>query len=306
MSRALDWYTRYEAWDGPDRVLRSSPAQPWFRRRAAGRLAVLGYHGVEDPGAFAAQLDRLTATAHPVSLARVEEAVRGGRALPPRSVLVTFDDGDRTVLTHGLPLLVARSVPAVCFVIAGLIGTDEPFWWEEADHLSGSGTAHSLKRVPDTERRRTIAELRTAAATPAPRRQQLSAHELRELEACGVVVGNHTLTHPCLDRCDDDQVRVEVLAAHTRLTDLLGHPPTTFAYPNGNFAPLAERLLTQAGYRTGFLYDHRLAARGQHPLRISRLRVSTRTGQDRFDTVLSGLQPAVYRVGRAVMRRVLR
>jgi peptidoglycan/xylan/chitin deacetylase (PgdA/CDA1 family) len=267
---------------------------------------VLGYHGIEDPSAFAAQLDRLTAIARPVSLAQVEEALHGGRELPPRSALVTFDDGDRSVLTEGLPLLAARSIPAVCFVIAGLIGTDEPFWWDEADYLSRSGTAHSLKLLTDRERRNALADLRATASSPAPRRRQLSAAELRELEAGGVVVGNHTLTHPCLDRCADEEVSTEILESHDRLTAALGHPPTAFAYPNGNFAPVAERFLTQAGYRTGFLYDHRLYKPGQHRLRISRLRVSTTVTQDRFDTVLSGLQPAVYRAGRGVARRVLR
>jgi peptidoglycan/xylan/chitin deacetylase (PgdA/CDA1 family) len=101
-------------------------------------------------------------------------------------------------------------------------------------------------------------------------------------------------------------VRTEVLESHDRLTAILGHAPTTFAYPNGNFTPVAERCLEEAGYRTGFLYDHRLAAPRQHPLRISRLRVSTTISQDRFDTVLSGLEPAAYRTARGLARRVLR
>ena len=49
--------------DRIDSVLRHSPLQPVFRAVAAGRLAVLAYHGIDDPRSFAAQMDRLAATA---------------------------------------------------------------------------------------------------------------------------------------------------------------------------------------------------------------------------------------------------
>ncbi|GAA0671064.1 hypothetical protein GCM10010193_24060 [Kitasatospora atroaurantiaca] len=319
-ARLAGWYARCDAWEGADSVLRRSPAQAWFHRRSGDRLAVLGYHGVEDATAFEAHLDRLQRSSVPVSLQQVEEAAHGGRPLPPYSVLVTFDDGDRSVHSHALPLLAARGIPAVCFVIPGLVGTDSPFWWDEVEHLVRHGgrthrvppaapeiTVHTVKLLSERERQLALAELRESAAVPAPRRHQLTTPELRELEAGGVVIGNHTLTHPCLDRCDDEQVRTEVLQAHERLTQLLGHPPTSFAYPNGNTDDRAHRLLARAGYRSGFLYNHRLASPGaRHPLRIDRLAVSTRTSPDRLETILSGLHPALFRAARRAARTVAR
>ncbi|MGW5433715.1 polysaccharide deacetylase family protein [Streptomyces sp. NPDC004059] len=319
-ARLAGWYARCDSWQGADALLRRSPAQAWFHRRAAGRLAVLGYHGVEDPEVFGAHLDMLRRWFVPVSLERVEEATHGGRPLPGHSVLVTFDDGDRSVYTHALPLLAARGIPAVCFVIPGLVDTEIPFWWDEAVHLVRNGgtthripptrpeiTAHTLKLLREHERQLALAELRATAAVPSPRRRQLTGAELRELEEGGVVVGNHTMTHPCLDRCDEDQVRTEVLEAHNRLTKLIGRPPTSFAYPNGNVDERAHRLLAQAGYRSGFLYNHRLAAPGAcHPLRIDRLVVSSRTSVDRLETILSGLHPALFRVARSAARAAAR
>lgn len=313
-ARLAGWYARCEAWQGADALLRHSPAQVWFHRRAADRLAVLGYHGVEDSAVFEAHLDLLQQRFVPVSLERVEEAAHGGWALPAHSVLVTFDDGDRSVYTHALPLLVARGIPAVCFVIPGLVGTETPFWWDEVEHLVRHGgtthrvsptrpaiTVHTLKLLPEHERQLALAELRTTATVPSPWQRQLTGVELRELEEGGVIVGNHTMTHPCLDRCDDDQVRTEVLEAHDRLTELIGRPPTCFAYPNGNADERAHRFLAQVGYRSGFLYNHRLAALGAcHPLRIDRLRVSSQTSVDRLETILSGLHPALFRAGRSV------
>jgi peptidoglycan/xylan/chitin deacetylase (PgdA/CDA1 family) len=123
-ARLSGWYGRLEAWQGADALLRRSPAQGWCHRRHADRLAVLGYHGIEDPAGFEAHLDHLQRFCHPVSLEQVEAAAHDGRPMPPHSVLVTFDDGDRSVYTEALPRLAARSIPAVCFVIPGLVGTD--------------------------------------------------------------------------------------------------------------------------------------------------------------------------------------
>jgi len=293
---------------GLDAAVRRSPPQVWFRRKAAGSLAVLAYHGVDDSERFALHLDRICRTAHPVSLEDVVGAVAGRRPLPARSVLVTFDDGHRSVLEDGLPLLRRRGIPAASFVVAGLIGTENPYWWTQVEHLLGRGgtapglagcrpaeAVRRLKQVPDAERRRAIEDLRSTATPPPPRQRQLCGAELRQLEAGGVEVGNHTLGHPCLDRCDDATVQAEIREAHDALAAALGRPPRAFAYPNGNWDPRAEAALRELGYLLGFLFDHRLGPPvPAHPLRVSRLRVNSHTSPDRFAAILSGLHPALH------------
>lgn len=282
--------------------MRRSPAQWWFGSRAVGRLAVLGYHGVDDPDGFARQLDRLLRIARPVSLDDVELAVATRRPLPGRAVLITFDDGERSVYERGLPLLQERGVPAVAFVIPSLLDTDTPFWWYEVDRLVAAGAGDGrtaaqwlryLKHVPDHERLAALAGLRDGHGPV--RQRQLTTAEVRALDAGGVRVENHSLTHPLLDRCSDADVRAEVTAAHEALAKILGRAPRSFAYPNGNFDVRAERVLGELGYRSAFLFDHRLSPRvPDHGLRISRLRVATSTPPDRFETILSGLHPAVH------------
>jgi peptidoglycan/xylan/chitin deacetylase (PgdA/CDA1 family) len=117
-----------------------------------------------------------------------------------------------------------------------------------------------------------------------------------ELEAGGIEIGNHTMTHPCLDRCDDDTVDRQVRGAHEFLRNALGRAPRAFAYLNGNWDVRAHRVLAAEGYQAGFLFDHRLSAlMPPDALRISRLRVGTQTGLDRFAAIVSGLHPAVHR-----------
>jgi peptidoglycan/xylan/chitin deacetylase (PgdA/CDA1 family) len=289
--------------------LRWSPLQVAFMLQAVRRLTVLAYHGVDDPASFRRQLGYLAGTMRPVSMDDVLKAMYGGRSLPARAVLLTFDDGHRSVLEAGLPLLRERGFPATAFVVAGVLDTDQPFWWTETEQLVLQGgraarlpgldpaaMVRQLKRLPDGERLEVIDELRATAQGPAPRTPQLRRDELALLEAGGITVGNHTLTHPCLPRCDAGKAVAEVEEAHRLLGDALGHEPRTFAYPNGDWDERAEGALARAGYEAGFLFDHRSnPSTPRHPLRISRLRVNSSTSLGRFAMIVSGLHPALHR-----------
>ncbi len=95
-------------------------------------LLVLSYHDIRDDVArkgdpdryatstqnFAAHLDWLTGQGYrPVRLDDVIAAARGERALPDKAVLLTFDDGLRSVYTHAFPLLRAYGYPALVAVV---------------------------------------------------------------------------------------------------------------------------------------------------------------------------------------------
>ena len=291
-----------------DAALRRSPAQLAFRVRTAWHLTVLAYHGIDDPGRFRSQLDYLVRATRPVSLDEVIAALEGSGPLPKRAVLLTFDDGERSLLELGLPLLRERGLPAVAFVIAGSLDGDEPFWWTEVErlaHLGGhigsqprlpaAALVRQLKRLPDDERVAAITQLRRTASAQAPPMPQLRRDELARLESAGVAVGNHTLTHPILPRCGEEKVREEIRRSHRILEDTLGHPPAAFAYPNGDWDARAERVLADLGYAAAFLFDHRANRTLGSPLRISRFRVNSHTTPDRFATIVSGLHPAIHR-----------
>lgn len=281
--------------DAVDWALRRSPAHPVFRRRTARHLAVLGYHGIDDPARFARHLDLLGRVARPVGLDAVLAAIDGGPALPDRAVLVTFDDCGPTHLEVALPLMRERRIPGVAFAVAGLVGTDEPFWWDEVRRLGAGALVEGLKRMPDVERRATIARLRDEATGPPVRMRQLAAEHLRALEAGGIAIGSHSLTHPCLPRCDDAGLEREVAGAHAALTGILGHPPAAIAYPNGDWDARILAAARRAGHRIGFGFDHRLQPMPpDEPLVVSRVRVHTHDPVDRIAVTLSGLRPALH------------
>ena len=289
-----------------DRALGGSPAQAWFRRQASRKLVVLGYHAVTDPVSFGHQLDHLASKLRPVSLGDILQARGQDGQLADGSVLVTFDDGDRSLIEIAAPMLRERRIPAVAFVIADAIDSSDLFWWDEVIALaaararstgisspSGSDLVRMLKRVPDEKRLAILKELR--ASMDRPTGAQLRGEELRLLEEMGIEVGNHTRTHPCLPHCATPKVESEIVGAHERLTALLGHPPRAFAYPNGDWDPRGEHVLRDLGYSAAFLFDHRLVDVGStDPLRMSRVRTDSAASLDRFDILMSGLHPALH------------
>lgn len=103
-------------------------------------LLVISYHDIRDDVApkgdadryaistdhFVAQIDWLIANGyHPVSLDAVMRASRGQGKLPEKAVLLTFDDGLRSMYTRAFPVLRAYGIPALAAVVTGWVELPE-------------------------------------------------------------------------------------------------------------------------------------------------------------------------------------
>ena len=110
---------------------------PQHARADDSDLLVISYHDIRDDVApkgdadhyaisarnFTAQIDWLIASGYrPVSLDQVTRASHGQQPLPENAVLLTFDDGLRSVYTHAFPVLRAYRIPAVVAVVTDWIG----------------------------------------------------------------------------------------------------------------------------------------------------------------------------------------
>lgn len=99
-------------------------------------IPVLTFHDIDDsskskytvaPERFAEHMEALDqAGYHTVTLNQVEDLLAGRHpALPPRPILITFDDGAKTTWTHADPILARHGFNAVAFVITSGIGSGD-------------------------------------------------------------------------------------------------------------------------------------------------------------------------------------
>jgi peptidoglycan/xylan/chitin deacetylase (PgdA/CDA1 family) len=72
-------------------------------------------------------------------LADLEAFFEGRRALPPRSVLITVDDGWESFHRHAWPVLQRLGLPATLFVTTDLVGTRDGMAWAQLRELAQSG-----------------------------------------------------------------------------------------------------------------------------------------------------------------------
>jgi len=114
-------------------------------RHIGGTAVVLIYHRVAvlerdpqllavTPERFDAQMRVLGQEYRVISLPELIEACRR-RAIPERTVAVTFDDGYADNLVNAVPVLERHRVPATVFVSSGYVGAKHEFWWDEVERL---------------------------------------------------------------------------------------------------------------------------------------------------------------------------
>lgn len=245
----------------------------WLARcRVLPGVAVLCYHGVlmdDSPprampfeglhvraSVFAAHCDAIARYCHPISLDRWRNAIRGEARLPPRPVVITFDDGYRSVRTCALPALERTSIPAAVFVTTRAIAAGELFWYDAVASAKGDAAVESMKALPYAEWRRATEECDRAVSRDDPR-APLDTDEVGQLAAHPLIeIGGHTASHPILMRAPVDVQAAEINDCGHAIRAWTGRAMQSFAYPNGrpgiDFSDETRRLVAAAGVDLAF------------------------------------------------------
>jgi peptidoglycan/xylan/chitin deacetylase (PgdA/CDA1 family) len=185
-------------------------------------LRILYYHRISGerdplavrPAAFRRQMDALAASAQRVvDLYEIDDLT-----LEPdeAAVALTFDDGYRDVLEHGLPVLREHGFPSTVFVVPGAIAGGAEFSWY------GAGAMPPIA----------------------------GWDELRAEERAGLVhFEPHTMTHPVLTTVSREHARSEIAESKQAVEEELGRPARIFCYPGGYYSPREVDLVRECGYR---------------------------------------------------------
>jgi len=265
---------------------RRTQAHRLTRRWFSHRLTILTYHGLTDRKhqgienyhgkhldvrIFGAHLEYLARYHQVVSLDEVVDRYAHGVALPPRSVVLTFDDGYQSVYRLGWPLLRRHGLPAAFFLATNFVSSRDWLWTDRLEYALNATTSSTLdvnlgtgarrfdlrtpadriateyrlrmllKTIPQERLHALIDEIETrlnarlaAASNPSDIYRPVAWTEVEEMQRSGLVsIGSHTASHVILARCTEQRVREELSTSRQVIEQQTGEPCRLFCYPNG-------------------------------------------------------------------------
>jgi peptidoglycan/xylan/chitin deacetylase (PgdA/CDA1 family) len=321
----------------------------WLGRvKPAGGFAVVNYHGVLPvgycsnepfldgnllkPDAFRQQLRLLKSRYHIIAPEDLRELVEQRKPLPPRSILLTCDDGLLNTLTDMLPILQDERTSCLFFVTAASCGAAPAMlWYEELYRLMRrrplskealqllDGHQTKFQSFPNFQGQWWDAVERASQLTAEKRSEWMSLvredwaaelgnderrwrllnlDELKQLAAAGMSIGAHTRTHPVLSLCSDQEARREIQDCKHQIEAALGRNVWAFAYPYGNPATLGDRefhFAEQAGYACAFLNVEHWKGRESNSWAIPRIHVTSDMTLPEFTAHVSGIHTRLQR-----------
>jgi peptidoglycan/xylan/chitin deacetylase (PgdA/CDA1 family) len=266
-----------------------------WSRSSTGLQVVLYHHITEQPSSLVDGLGVSTAPdvfeLHLRWLERRYEVVDLDTVLtgqlPGRALLITFDDGYRSVLDTAGPILQRLGLPSVLFVSAAFVAPGSL----PLDNLMCS-LAHSVgvgaleeALTGQSAEGRSLAELIALVADLSYERRLELEDELADrfevdtgrlraesglfleytdlalLSAYGCEIGNHTRSHLFSRAIRDERAcEVELVDHKRQLEEWSGAEVRSFAYPYGyrrDATPLIERSLAASGHLAHFLVESR-------------------------------------------------
>ena len=270
---------------------------PLFKKMYKRRLRVLAYHTIPDKKKFEKQLQYLKKEYNVISVDDLLKSVQHRERLPNNPLLITFDDGDVSVYEKGLPVLKKYGFSSCLFIITGLVNTSKDVWIKRVEaremqagktYLEARKEVRRLKLVENQERLKEIEDC------PEVKKRQLTGEELYELQDAEMYIGNHTHTHPMLDRCTPSEVQEELNQSKKVFRNLKLNGFDVFAYPNGNEDPSTKKVLEENNMKLVFLFDHKVNPEKIDPMYISRIKVDTDTEINEFIAKVSGIHPFFF------------
>jgi peptidoglycan/xylan/chitin deacetylase (PgdA/CDA1 family) len=247
-----------------------------YRRRLAGArfpgVVVLCYHAVRPDASrtvhypfeqlhvsvneLAGHCAVVARSCTPISLDDLRQAVVHGAPLPARPVLVTFDDGYRSVATLAAPILERHSIPAAFFVCSGSVADRRLLWYDAMARRGAEADVDRVKRATFEEWQRVADESLTRVDDDDPL-APMTIDDLRSLAANPLFeIGAHTMSHPILANAGVAEQRDQIVGSVRALESWTGRRVTSFAYPNGqpgiDYTPDTVALAQEAGVDIAF------------------------------------------------------
>ena len=246
--------------------------------------------------------------------------------LPPRSVVITFDDGFNDFAAHGVPILKEFGFPATLYLTTYHVDDQHPLYnlavsyllWKShgpgrqlpdgtpignpveaelaAHTMVRDAIAQGLSTTEKDDRARELAGFLGHDYDDLCRRRMLclmTPEQVRSASSSGISIEAHTHRHRTPD--DLDLMTRELRDNITRIEQITGRRPLHFCYPSGVFNTSYFPLLEQEGFRSATTCERALATRKGHPYMIPRWLDKQNPTENQYRGWLAGLRPLVER-----------
>ncbi len=171
------------------------------------------------------------------------------RQLPKKAVVITVDDGWKSNEINIVEVANKYQVPVAIFVTTEAIEKGD-YWWPYIEQAYAmqitSKSVEALKKVSNRERLYVVNQVREQIILE---RAAMTVDQVRSIsKSAFITIGGHTVSHPILPQCEDDEVYYELRKSKEKIEEWTGKNVLYFAYPNGNYTHREIKYLEALNY----------------------------------------------------------
>lgn len=204
--------------------------------------------------------------------------------LPKNALVITFDDGRKSNFQL-LPLIKKHKIPVTIFLNSGIIGTNRHYWFRFKQEKY---TNEELKKLSNKERLKRLEDLGFKQEKEFDTPWAMNKEEIMEMNKW-VNMQSHTVFHPILPKCDDQEASFEIINCRSILEKEYGFSINALAYPNGDYSIRDIEIAKNAGFKFGLTTKKGFNSIHTDPFKLRRLDPDDTSNLDELIVKSSGV-----------------
>lgn len=204
-----------------------------------------------------------------ISLQQFIDAVHNNIKLPPKALIITFDDGHISNYAL-LPVIQKYQIPVTIFLCASIVNTKRHFWFL---HKPIVPIVEDIKKISNKLRLKKLEEHGFIQEEEHINQEALDKKQLDEMKEW-VDFQSHTKFHPVLPQCTNAEAAEEIIGSKQILENDFQLSINTLSYPNGDYSERDILLAKTAGYICGITVDYGYNTIKTDLFRLKRLSVN--------------------------------
>ena len=189
-----------------------------------------------------------------ISTDELVQIMNGALKPKPSSVVLTVDDGWKGNKHNVIELARLYNVPVTIFVSLDPVVRRSPFWWSFVNKQKSKGLSiYDVKELKKMDNNHRLAYLNKYGFNTTIDHEAMTIEDIVDADRLqNIAIESHTVSHPILTRCTDQDSEYEIQKSKHLLENILGRKIMGFAYPNGSHGLREIEYLKKHGYKYAF------------------------------------------------------